>query len=272
MFDTHAHLLPMAAKGVALESVIGEARANGIAGIVDVGITPGDIVDRARTLGDFSFVRFALGLHPTEISPETAESQFAELSRQLSAVLRGSSGIERVHERMVAIGEIGLDYHWGQSTAFVQQETLERLFSLASANGLPVILHNRESEQDMLELVRRHKPIGVMHCFSQGREYCKKLLDLGMYISFGGNITYKKSDNLREAALLVPDELLLVETDSPYLSPQAVRGTNNHPGHLGFTIQALADLRKSSYERITKVTSENAQRLFKKKEPANAGS
>ena len=114
----------------------------------------------------------------------------------------------------------------------------------------------------MLAFLRRTRPEGVMHCFSQGSDYCRSCLDLGMHISFGGNMTYRRSDPLREAAAIVPDDRLLVETDSPFLSPQPVRGITNQPGHLGYVIAALAEVRRQTPERIAELTSLNARRLF----------
>ncbi len=262
MFDTHAHLLPMTEKGVLLSEILVEASREGISGILDVGITPDDIFERSRALAPYDCVRFAAGLHPTEITAHSARNHFETLVENLGNATENGSALQSIKHRIIAIGEIGLDYYWDSSTADLQREILVDLFALAAQRGLPVILHNRESEQDMLDLVRRERPRGVMHCFSQDRAYCKELLDLGMFISFGGNLTYKKSGSIREAAVYVPKDRLLVETDSPYLSPQDVRGTVNHPGHLGFTIQALAAIRDTTPQEIVRITTENANHLF----------
>jgi TatD DNase family protein len=251
----------MAENGVTLHDNLSEAESHGVAGIIDVGITPDDIFERSRALGRYEFVLFAIGLHPTEIELRPARRRHDDLARIVSGMAVGSD-LEAIADRVVAIGEIGLDYYWDDTTAALQRETLVELFGLAAEHHLPVILHNRASDHDMLDLVRSERPRGVMHCFSQDREYCKRLLDLDMFISFGGNLTYKKSSEIREAAAFVPDDKLLVETDSPYLSPQAVRGTTNQPGHLGFTIEALAAIRETTTERITEITSRNARALF----------
>jgi TatD DNase family protein len=221
--------------------------------VLDIGILPSDLAERIRAYDHLPLVFFSCGLHPTSVAPETMKEELALLARQLS----------HTPGRIVAVGEVGLDFHWSDEYRTLQHQALEQQAVLARRHDLPLVIHNRDSEDEMLQFLRVNRPIGVMHCFSQGPEYCRHCLELGMYVSFGGNITYKSADEVREAARLVPDDRLLVETDSPYLSPQAVRGTVNHPGHLGFTIEALAELRRCKPESLARVTAGNARRLFR---------
>lgn len=254
--DSHAHLELLARRGLDADSVVAEAKAGGIAGILDVGVVPSDLARRVVAFGGQGIVSFTSGLHPTSVTPERVDEELALLAETLDG------GAAHGSRRVVAVGEVGLDYHHSAEHARLQVETLERLAAVASRHDLPLILHNRASESDMLAFLRRVRPRGVMHCFSQDAEYCAGCLDLGLFISFGGNLTYRSSDGIRAAAAIVPDERLLVETDSPYLSPQAVRGAANHPGHLVYTVEALAELRGVSAEHVAAVTSANACSLF----------
>ncbi|TFH04475.1 MAG: TatD family deoxyribonuclease [Spirochaetales bacterium] len=248
--DSHCHPEHMAQKDLRVAPLVDEAEHAGMRAIIDVGVDPGDLAGRQAVLGNSSIVHFTSGLHPTSVQREDFQELLDLLARQVGT------------EDLVAVGELGLDYHWHQETRERQHQALTFQFQLARDAGLPVIIHNRESEQDMLRMLREHAPTGVMHCFSQDSDYCRACLDLGMHISFGGNVTYKNAEAIRRAAIIVPDDRLLVETDAPYLSPVPVRGRANHPGHLGFTIRYLAGLRDTTPEHIARVSGENAIRLF----------
>ncbi len=252
--DTHLHLSALAGKGLDAERVVSEADSAGLAALIDVGIRAGDLRERVDRYGASRLVRFTVGIHPTEVRPES-RSQLAAIEAELAE--------ERLASRIVAVGEIGLDFYWSTDHWETQIDLLEAQCAIAARHDLPVVLHNRASEAEMLALLARCRPSGVMHCFSQGAEYCRRCVELGMYVSFGGNLTYRRSADIREAAAIVPDELLLVETDSPYLSPQTVRGLPNHPGHLGFIIEALAHERGTGAREIAELTARNARRLFR---------
>ncbi|MFW5684522.1 MAG: TatD family hydrolase [Spirochaetota bacterium] len=252
--DSHMHSSLLASKELEERSVLEAATAGRMERLVDVGVAPSDLAPRLTRLGAYRILAFTAGLHPTGVSPETLEHEIGILAESLSGAMAG---------RIVAVGEIGLDFYWSTENTTLQIDALERQCALAAKHELPVIIHNRDSEEQMLHILRRLRPQGVMHCFSQGPEYCAACLDLDMHLSFGGNLTYRRSDEIRRAAELVPDERLLVETDAPFLSPQAVRGTPNHPGHLAFVIEALAALRGTSADAIARLTAANARRLFR---------
>lgn len=255
--DSHAHLALLERKGLDARRVLEEAAAGGLGRIVDVGVSPGDLAERIERFAGDSLVAFTAGLHPTAVDPSTVEAELCALERLLA-----ERHADPQPGRIVAIGELGLDFYWSDEHRELQEEALVRQWELARRHSLPVIVHNRDSEEAMLAALRRHAPTGVMHCFSQDAAYCRACLDLGLFVSFSGNLTYKRSGPIREAAALVPDDRLLVETDSPYLSPQVVRGTANHPGHLGFVVEELARVRGTSPERIAELTAQNAVRLF----------
>ncbi|MFP4114060.1 MAG: TatD family hydrolase [Spirochaetota bacterium] len=252
--DSHCHLGSLEAKGLDPLVALRDAEAGGMECIVDVGIEPADTEARRERYGASPIVRFTAGLHPTAVRPETVRRDLALLASTLDS--------PESRDRIVAVGELGLDFYWSDEHRELQIEALERQWDLAADHRLPVVIHNRESEDEMLAALRRKRPRGVMHCFAQGADYCRSCLDLGMHISFGGNLTYKKSEEIRAAAVIVPEDRLLVETDSPYLSPQAVRGRPNHPGHLGYTIEFLAELRSVAPQHIAEVTARNARSLF----------
>lgn len=254
--DSHAHLELLPRRGLEPGAMLAEARAEGVAGIIDVGVVPSDFERRVAAFGSQPIVSFTAGLHPTSVTPERVDEELALLAQTLE------SGEGPRRRPVVAVGEVGLDYHHSADHAGLQIETLERLATLASRHELPMILHNRASEPEMLAFLRRVRPRGVMHCFSQDEHYCADCIDLGLFVSFGGNLTYRSSHGIRAAAAMVPDERLLVETDCPYLSPQAVRGAANHPGHLAYTVEALAAVRGVSAEHVVAVTSRNACALF----------
>ena len=255
--DSHAHISFLEHKGLDPWAVLRNAETGGLARIIDVGITPSDLEERLRRYGHLAIVAFTAGLHPTSVTPAYAEPELATLEQTLvSARSSGAAG------RIVAIGEVGLDFYRSTEHVRLQIDALERQAAIAERHHLPLVIHNRSSEPEMLLTLRRIRPRGVMHCFSQDARYCGECLDLGLFVSFGGNLTYRASDEIRSAAALVPDDRLLVETDAPYLSPQAVRGTPNHPGHLGFTIQSLAEIRHTTPGHVAAVTSQNACNLF----------
>lgn len=268
--DSHLHLSLLGRKDLDPTAVLPAAADGGMRRVIDVGVQPSDLAERLDRFGAYELVAFTAGLHPTAVEPDTVTAELdaleTALAEQAGAVPSSGRPSDAAGEtegrRIVAVGELGLDFYWSQENRGLQIETLERQWAIASRYALPVIIHDRESEDTMLELLRERRPAGVMHCFSQGPDYCRACLDVGLMVSFGGNLTYPKSDEIREAARLVPDDRLLVETDSPYLSPQVVRGTANHPGHLGFVIDALARLRGASPGAIAELTAANARRLF----------
>ncbi len=254
--DSHAHMTLLEHKGLDAAAVLRECEAGGLVRIVDVGVAPSDLDERLRTYARFPILAFTVGLHPTSVTPADAERELVLLERALD------TGDATRPDAIVAVGEVGLDFYRSTEHAHLQIEALERQAAIAGRRGLPLVIHNRSSEEEMLQLLRRIRPHGVMHCFSQDARYCRECLDLGLFVSFAGNLTFRVSDEIRSAAAIVPDDRLLVETDAPYLSPQAVRGTPNHPGHLGFTIRALAEIRNTTAEHVGAVTSRNACALF----------
>lgn len=168
------------------------------------------------------------------------------------------------HPRVVAVGEIGLDYHYDFAPREAQRRAFAEQLDIAAAHGLPVLIHDREAHGDCLALLgaRRGRLRGVMHCFSGSYETARECLDLGLYIAFGGALTFKNAAVRREIARKLPLERLLVETDCPYMTPEPLRGTRNEPRLVRLVAEALAAARGADAEEIAAATAENARRLF----------
>jgi TatD DNase family protein len=165
--------------------------------------------------------------------------------------------------KVVAIGEIGLDYHYDFSPREVQQAVFREQLRLAGASGKPVVVHTREAWEDTLRLIDKRPPRAlVMHCFTGGADEARQCLERGFHLSFGGVLTFPKADNVRAAARITPDDRLLVETDAPYLAPVPHRGKRNEPAFLVHTVRKLAEVRNVDEEQIALATSENFDRLF----------
>jgi TatD DNase family protein len=170
---------------------------------------------------------------------------------------------------VVGIGEMGLDYHYSAASAPEQRDLFAAQLALSRECGLPVVVHSREADEDTLALLGEHAaawhhpgPPGVLHCFTGGESFARRLIELGMYISFSGILTFRNADSLRAVAASLPDEVLVVETDCPYLSPIPVRSSRCEPAFVRHTVACLADLRGVPIEEMDALTTQNANRLF----------
>jgi TatD DNase family protein len=239
------------------EEVVARARAAGVRALVNVGT--GDPHSGALELAvavaeKYEGVYAAVGVHPHD----------ARLYNE--AAERRLLGLVDLGGKLVAWGEIGLDFHYDLSPREVQREVFARQLMLAREAGLPVIIHSREADEETSEVLRdvyAGAPRGgVMHCFGGGPALAEAALGLGFYISFAGNVTFKKAEPLREVARHVPLERLLVETDCPYLAPVPLRGRRNEPAFVVETARFLAELRGVEVEELGRVTSANCARLF----------
>ena len=161
-----------------------------------------------------------------------------------------------------AVGEIGLDYHYSPETREAQLRHFAGQLEIARSLGKPVVIHTRNADDDTLGVLREIPSRGVIHCFTGSPEFCRRLLDLGFMISISGIVTFRLADNVRESALVVPDDRILIETDSPYLAPVPVRGTRNEPANLIHTAKFLSGLRNTSLEDFIALTGANADRML----------
>ena len=223
---------------------------------VDLVIDPGcDEVSSKAAVAlaeKYEFLYAAVGWQPQELK-ESYYDGALDVIRQLAA-----------HPKVVAIGEIGLDYYWDTSYNDFQQEILREQFRLAEELDLPVIFHDREAHGDSLAIVREFPNVrGVFHCYSGSAEMAKVLLDLGWYLGFDGPVTYKNAKKHREVLEICPMDRILIETDSPYLSPEPKRGTRNHSGNLELINAKLSEIKGVSPEEMARITMENGRRLFR---------
>ena len=234
------------------KEILGAFRDEYAGPLLDVAIQPEDSARQRQLSGAISGVYYSCGLHPSRTDREDWHTALQMVERQIS-----DGGYH-------AVGETGLDWYRMYAPRDRQRELFHHHLVLSRRLNLPVIVHNREADQDVLEMLRAAdlSTMGVMHCFSSKPEWVHRFLDVGMYISFAGNLTFKNAQPLREAAQLVPDDRLLVETDAPFLAPDPVRGRPNHPGYLSHTVQRVADVRNTTPERIGELVAENLARMI----------
>jgi TatD DNase family protein len=244
VIDTHAHLDALAEPGAA----VGRARAAGVTRVITIGTGIDSCRAALAIAAANEGVWAALG-----IDPHQAATEEAHRVGELGELLR--------HERAVAVGEAGLDYHYGAETKDEQRRLFESQLALARDTGLPVVVHTREANADTESILRGHDGTVVMHCFSEPGLLAAGL-ERGWYYSFAGNVTYPKAAELREAAAAVPADRILAETDSPYLAPQPLRGRPNEPAHVVHTVAALAAARGEDADELAARIDANATAAF----------
>jgi TatD DNase family protein len=233
MIDSHFHSLHMERRGLDVTSILAACFAGGFAGGLDAAVDC-DGFDRRRELAAaFPGLRLSAGLSPAATADPGWRERIACLDEQLGA------------EEVCALGEIGLDWYRGYGGPQNQLELFERQLALAEDRGLPVVIHNRQADRELLAVLTRIRPSrgGILHCFSGAWELARSLMDLGFLISFAGNISYPGAHSLRAVAARVPLDRLLLETDAPYLTPQPERGRANQPAYIAHTYALVAELR-----------------------------
>ncbi len=253
LFDSHCHLnSPQFDED--RDAVIARARAAGVERFVAIGTGngPPDLESGLRLAEQYEGFFATAGVHPHD-----AAKAGAETFERLDELCR--------HPKVVALGEIGLDYHYDFSPRDVQTSVFIRQMEIAAPHRLPIVIHTREAWARTTALLAEHWKggSGIMHCFTGGPAEARTALDLGFHISFGGVLTFPKAGEIRDAAREVPDDFLLVETDAPYLAPVPHRGKRNEPAFLTATLRQLAEMRGSDPEKIADLTTRNFERLFR---------
>ena len=247
MIDTHAHLLMFEDK----EQIVEDMQADGVEAIVTIGTTLQDSKESVEFAKEYKNIYTTVGIYP-EYSRSTTDADLYQL-KQLA-----------MQDKVVAIGEIGLDYHYEGYDSESQKKMFGRQLEIANELGLPFCVHCRDAASDVYDILKNNKHLinhaGLMHCYSEGAEWASKFVELGMYISFSGNITYKKNDVsfIKD----IPLDRIVVETDAPYLTPIPYRGKRNYPKYVRHTLEKLAEITGKSYGQIEKITSENARRFY----------
>ena len=249
MIDTHAHLLCYENK----DELINSMESDGLSIIVNVGTTLKDSIEGIEIAKKHKNIYTTVGIYP-EYAGETTQDDIDQIKKLAT------------QDKVVAIGEIGLDYHNEGFDAKKQKELFIKQLEIANDAGLPFCIHCRGAVEDVYQILSSHKHLlkhsGLMHCYSEGKDWVQKFIGLGMYISFSGNITFRKSD--RSFLKDVPLDRLLVETDAPYLSPEPVRGRKNEPKNVAFVAKRIAQEIGLSFEELEKITTENALRFYYK--------
>jgi TatD DNase family protein len=254
LIDTHAHLDdPKFASDIA--EVVARATATGLDRVITIGTDAATSRANVELASRFPLLRSAVGIQPNHVSE--AQPGDWDLILELAK-----------HPTCVAIGETGLDRYWDRAPFPLQEEYFARHLALSRELRKPVIIHCREAEADVLRMLRAdvdaHGPIaGVMHSFTADAATAKACMEMGLYISFAGMLTYKNAEDLRQAAATIPLERLLVETDSPYLAPMPNRGKRNEPAYVVHTAECLAKVKAIPLARLAEETTRNARVLFK---------
>jgi TatD DNase family protein len=254
-FDSHCHLDPMR-YGEDLSQVLARARAAGLVGMTVIGTRAADSEAAAALAGQEPEVVAAAGVHPNDV----AEAEADEWDRVTRLVASGRVG---------AVGETGLDWYRDTAPRELQRDFFDRHIRLAQSLALPLVVHTRESIRDVLDMLREAVGRGplsvVLHAFTGTVEEAAEAVDLGFCLGFAGMVTFRSAADLRGVAATVPAERLLIETDSPFLSPEPLRGRRNEPAHVVHTARCLAIARGEPLERLAAITTANARRVFRRR-------
>lgn len=248
IFDTHAHYDDFKFEEDR-DTVLSELPANGVEYVVNCGCDLKSCKKSIEICESFDYFYCALGIHPSEIN-DNADAEFDEIKRLSD------------YEKCVAVGEIGLDYHYDFVPHDRQLAFFEKQLQFATEKNLPVIVHDREAHEDTLTLLKKYRPKGVLHCFSGSVEMAKEIIKLGMYIGLGGAVTFKNARKPLEVAEYLPEDRLLLETDCPYMAPVPNRGKRCTSDMIALTAEKIAEVRKTDTQQLIDKTKQNAFELF----------
>lgn len=255
-FDTHSHYNDEKFDADR-EKIIEKTKEDGITRFNCVGYDIPSSKLSVQIANKYNFIYSICGVSPNDVVEN--ENQVQAQVNQIEELLK-----ENESHKIVAVGEIGLDYHWNSQNKEIQKETFKRQIELANKYELPIVIHTREAVYDTLEILKQNEVIkkGIFHCCPLNRELVKEGLKLGFYISFAGPITFKNSKNAKEVVKLVPINRILIETDSPYLAPEPKRGTRNDSRNVKIVAQKIADFKKLTLQEVAAATYNNALKIF----------
>lgn len=252
LIDTHTHI-DMENFADRFDEVMQTAKDYGVEKVVIPGVEPSGFDRIIKLCEEYPDVYGAVGVHPEELNSynEEAENKIKELLK---------------HKKIIAVGEIGLDYYWDKSQIEKQKEIFERQILIAKQAQKPILVHDREAHPDSFEILKKTNAAEtgvVMHCFSGSPEFAQQCINEGFYIALGGVVTFKNAKKVKEVAKTVPLDKLLLETDAPYMTPVPFRGKENQPAYVKFVAEEIAKLRGVSFEEIAEATTANAKKLLK---------
>ena len=258
IFETHAHY-DDPAFDEDRESLLLKLPEEGITRVVNVAASLKGCRDSLDLAKKYDFIYASIGVHPSDTGELTDDDlAFMEkLCREEALQQRG---------KVVAVGEIGLDYYWDEPDREIQKKWFVRQLSIAKDTGLPVVIHSRDAAKDTMDIIKaEHKGTtgGVIHCFSYGVDQAREYLDMGYFLGIGGVLTFKNAKKLKEVAEYAPMDRLVLETDCPYLTPVPYRGKRNSSLYLSYVAEALAELKGMERDEVIRVTAENARRLYR---------
>lgn len=246
IIDSHAHY-DDSSFDADREDVLRELFSGEICKIVNIGCSVKSSYSSVKLAEEYAGIYAAVGLHPDAAD----EIDRIEEIRRLCG-----------NKKVVAVGEIGLDYHYEEHSRDIQKKAFEEQLKLAAELDMPVVIHSRDAWEDTMEFLRKYRPKGVMHCFSGSAETAREIVGMGMYVGFTGVVTFKNAKKALKALEAVPLDRLLVETDCPYMAPEPNRGKRNYSGYLPYTVAAMAAVKGVSPNEMAEITAENAERLF----------
>lgn len=250
IIDSHAHLMDEMYRNDLLD-VIKRCRDNNLKYVVNIGYNEETSRKAVELAEEYDWMYATIGMHPDECNVAEPDMEFI---KDLAKC-----------KKVVAIGEIGLDYHYGSTNKENQIAAFIKQIQLANELKLPVVIHSRDADMDMLKILKEQKIENgfVMHCFSSSVEVAKEVIKMGAYVSIAGTVTFKNAKNLLEVAKIIPEDKLLVETDCPYLTPEPNRGKRNEPVNVWNTAEKIAELRGISLEKLCELTTQNAEKFYR---------
>ncbi len=249
--DSHFHILEMKKKEMNIDNFLTSWEEADGKYLIDIGVDENSFRERLSYSDNRKYLYHSAGIHPNSCDGDI-NSRMLTIEEQLQ------------NPKVIAVGETGLDYYWKNVDKTTQESFFRQHIKLAIKYNLPIIIHNREACSDLLSILTEYKGLvkGIIHCFSSEPDYAIRFIELGFYISFSGNITYKKNLQIKESLKTIPMDKILVETDSPYLSPQVVRGTNNHPGNIGLTLDYICDHLDIPRNELSSNIKQNFSNIF----------
>ncbi len=252
LFDTHCHIALLYQDTIEQIRVIDDAKRAGVVALANISTNLYDFEAAYQNTKHIQNIFHTVGISPSEV-----DNPGKDWEQQLKAFCQ--------YEKVVAVGEIGLDYYHKYGDRNKQIELFIRQLEIANTYSLPIVIHNREAGEDMKSILKsKISPSGgIMHCFSENTRFAFEMIDLGLYISFAGNLTYRNAKNLHEVARNIPLSSILIETDSPFLTPHTYRNKRNQPAYLVETAKYLAELKNISIEELSNQLFENSQKVFK---------
>jgi len=259
-FDSHSHYNDEKFD-IDRKQIIKETLLSGVSNFIVAGYSIQSSKKAMEIVNQYDGVYAIIGISPNDIDNIKNEDDIKKAVEQIEKIYIKDN---KEKKKIVAIGEIGLDYYWNKENKEIQKEVFIKQIELANKLNLPIVIHTREAVIDTIEILKTYPVLkkGIFHCCPLNRELVKEALKLDFYISFSGVITFKNSKNAEEIVNMIPENRILIETDSPYLSPEPVRGTRNNSINVKYVAEKIANIKNKQIEEIAKITMENAKKIF----------